>query len=192
MQEKAKKRHEEKRQPGMNTRSRAPKAGSSAEKVGRKKKEEERGEGEKSDRDFLGGTRAERAAVRGRNRLHYSSLALLKKAHARLFDPAGRYTVVQRYITNPHSGVALLEASLRLLSSDPDWKKKVVATFRSLELDYPSDRGEEGLQVRRVTRVAREGGTLFILLATTHSLSPLLLAGSGHGQRSVREEGSRA
>ena len=55
---------------------------------------------------------------------------------------------MQRYITSEDSGVALLEGSLRLSAADKDWASKVVNTFRRLEIDYPSDTGGEGLQVR--------------------------------------------
>ena len=82
--------------------------------------------------------REERLAARGRNRMYFNSLQDLKRVHRRLFDKDGRFTVVHRYVTSADSGVLLLEAALRLPASDKDWRRKVVAAYRRLEVDYPS------------------------------------------------------
>ena len=71
--------------------------------------------------------------------------------HRRLFDKDGRFTVVHRYVTSADSGVLLLEAALRLPASDKDWRRKVAAAYRRLEVDYPSSSwADKGLQVRPV------------------------------------------
>lgn len=97
---------------------------------------------------FPGSARQERLAARGRNRMHFTNLTDLRRAHKKLFEPRGRFTVVHRYVTSADSGVVLLEAALRLPASDSGWRQKVLSTFRQLETDYPAEGWDErGLQV---------------------------------------------
>lgn len=88
-----------------------------------------------SDRDA-------RQLARGKNKKYYTNLADLRRGHRRLFEKEGRFTIVQRVISNPSSNrptVGVLEGCLRVAAGEEKLREKVVKSVLTMKMHTEED-----------------------------------------------------